>query len=269
LEDNAEISLISMQKKNYISLLTVGLIATSLLIGGSVFAQNGQDNRIGQGKVGRPVGQMMGFGVFGTVASINGTTITVTSVPRLNMRKTATTTPTPSPITYTVDAKNAKVTKNNADSAVSAIAVGDTVMVQGTVTGTNIVAKTIRDEVGQPKQPAIQGNGQPIVAGSVTIISGNTITITNKSNITYTVDASNSKFVVRGITSPTISNIIVGDNLTVQGVVNGNSVVASSIIDQKVKADNNSGDNNEQPKRGFMGGMMNGIGNFFKHMFGF
>ena len=76
--------------------------------------------------------------------------------------------------TYTVDASSATVTKNGAASTVSAIAVGDTVMVQGTVSGTNVTAKTIRDGVGQG-QPAIQGNGQPVVAGTVTAINGNSV----------------------------------------------------------------------------------------------
>ena len=186
-----------------------------------------------------------GTGVAGTVASISGSTITISS--KANT-------------TYTVDASSAAVTKGGAASSVSAIAVGDEIMVQGTVTGTSVKATNIRDGAGQP---VIQGNGQPVVAGSVSSISGNTITITNNSNVTYTVDATNAKFVVAGVTSPTISNVTTGDNLVVQGTVNGNSVVASSVIDQKVKTANTP-----KPQTGF-GGMMGGIGNFFKHLFGF
>ena len=222
------------------ALLTFG----SLVLAVPAFAQTpGSQNggRFGRG--------MMGRGVVGTVSAINGTTLTVTGKSR------STTTPP----TYTVDASNATVTKNNSASTVSAIAVGDTIMVQGTVSGTSVTAKTIRDGVVPQTQPAIQGNGQPVVAGAVTGISGSTITITNKSNVTYTVDATSAKFVVTGVTNPTISNVATGDNLVVQGTVNGNSVTASSVIDQKVA----------QKPAGFMGGMMNGIGNFFKHLFGF
>ena len=112
------------------------------------------------------------------------------------------------------------------------------------------------------------------MAGNVTAISGNSITITNKSNITYTVDATNAKFVVAGVTGPTISNVAVGDNLIIQGTVNGTSVIASSVIDQKAAANSNTNNpgNGQQPKPGIMGGlghMFGGIGNFFKRMFGF
>jgi hypothetical protein len=190
--------------------------------------------------------------VAGTVSSISGTTITV--INKLGPDGTIV-------ATYTVNASGATVTKNGAASSVSSIAVGDRIVIQGTFGTINVTAKKIVDGVPQ----SIQGNGQPVVAGSVTVISGNTITITNKSNVTYTVDATNARFVVKEVTNPTISNIAVGDNITVQGTVNGNSVTASSIIDQKAKNENSNG----KPARGFMGGMMNGIGNFFKHMFGF
>ena len=80
-----------------------------------------------------------------------------------------------------------------------------------------------------------------------------------------------TKFVVTGVTSPTISNVAVGDNLTVQGTVNGSSVNASSVIDQKAKASNstNNSGSNQKPQGDFMGGIMGGITNFFKHLFGF
>ena len=139
---------------------------------------------------------------------------------------------------------------------------------QGTVSGTSVVAKTIRDGAMMQK-PQIQGNGQPVVAGKVATVSGSSITITNSSNVTYTVDATNAKFLVSGVTTPTISNVVVGDNLVVQGTVNGNSVVAATVIDQKAPVSNGTVGNNPKPQEGFMGGMINGIGNFFRKMFGF
>ena len=84
-------------------------------------------------------------GVTGTVSAISGTTLTVTSKKmERGMNKAGTSTPAAS-VTYTVDASNATVTKNNTTSTLSAIAVGDTIMVQGTVSGTNVTATTIRD----------------------------------------------------------------------------------------------------------------------------
>jgi len=196
-----------------------------------------------------------GTGINGTVSSINGTTITVASKARPGGSTAAT--------TYTVDASSATVTKNGASSAVSNIAVGDNIMVQGTINGINVTAKTIRDGVGQG-QEILQGNGQPVVAGSVTAVNGNTITISNKSNVVYTIDATSSKFVVSGVTSPTIANVAVGDNVIIQGTVSGNNVTASSVIDQKAKPAT-SGQASQKPSAGFMGGVMD----FFKHMFGF
>lgn len=207
-------------------------------------------------------------GVFGTVSAISGNTITVTSKFRPKRNSTATTT------AYTVDASNATVTKNGSSSSVSNIAVGDIIMVQGTVSGTQVTAKTIRDNTpGQQKEfggkgkgaPLIQGNGQPVVSGNVTTISGTTVTITNKSNITYTVDASNA-VIQNGNATSTISSIVIGDNVIIQGTVNGTSVTASSIIVQKASANSNeSSTESSKPRSGFIGGIFG----FFQHIFGF
>jgi hypothetical protein len=76
-----------------------------------------------------------GQGVMGTVASVSGTTITVTG-------KNGT--------TYTVDASSAKFLKSVSGAkptvaTISNIAVGDTVRVNGTVSGTSVVAKSVMD----------------------------------------------------------------------------------------------------------------------------
>jgi len=202
---------------------------------------------------------MMKPAVMGKVTAISGNTITVT-----DPRSTA---------VYTVDATNAKVTKNGTASTVSAIAVGDMVGIQGTISGTNVTATAIMDGFYRPKggmMPAsiIQGNGSPVVAGKVTAVSGNTLTITNNSNATYTVDATNAKIAKDNQVS-TVSAIAVGDNLVVQGTFTGNSVAATSIIDQPAPASpGNSGNVNSQGK-GPMTGFLGGIRNFFGHLFGF
>lgn len=89
----------------------------------------------------------------GKVSSINGNTITITSLPPRLIGKhkqndinndAASTTP----ITYTVDATNAAIYKDGATSTVSSINVADIIIVQGTVTGTNVSATTIHDGNG-------------------------------------------------------------------------------------------------------------------------
>jgi hypothetical protein len=148
-------------------------------------------------------------------------------------------------------------------------------MAQGTLTGTNLVATNIRDGVmmrgngskngtgvGTNQPSPITGNGQPVVAGAVTSVNGGSIVITNKSNVSYTVDATNAK-IVQGQNTISISNIAVGDMLVVQGTVNGNTVTASSVIDQKVVSSTTTG--TTTPSKGFFGS----IGSFFARIFGF
>jgi hypothetical protein len=216
---------------------------------------------------------MMKPGVFGTVSAVSGNSITVSGKQGFGANATA--------ATFTVDATNAKVTKNNTASSVSAIAVGDTIMAQGTLTGTNLVATMIRDGMMMPgtKNPngtnptamsqtsPITGNGQPVVAGTVSSVSGSSLIITNKSNVSYTIDASNAK-IVKGQNTVTISSVAAGDMIFVQGAVNGNSIVATSVIDQKpASATATAGVTaNAQPQsKGFFGS----IGAFFSHLFGF
>jgi len=273
--------------------ITKGLIVSavgsvvlgSLLIGSVAFAQNvtpttpqgGQHGGPGGwgGRGGAGIGRIPA--VFGTVSAVSGTTLTVTSkVPqRPNPAQGNTSGTTPVATTYTVDASSATVMKDNATSSVSTIAVGDTVMVQGTVSGTSVTAKTIRDGVvpmgkgpGQRPQsgPAIQGNGQPVVGGSVTVVNGSTLTIaTAQGNVTYTVDASSATVNKSNATS-SVSAIAVGDKVVVQGTVNGTSVTASTVIDSG--AANASGSGPSGP-RGGMGGILGAIGGFFQHLFGF
>jgi hypothetical protein len=227
-------------------------------------------------------------GVFGTVSAVSGNIITVTSTHRMGPRPTtgslgssttgdATASTTPISTTYTVDATNATITKNNVAGTIGSIAVGDTIMAQGTLTGTNLVATTVRDGVmtrtpgvnGQsgktptPMTSPITGNGQPVIAGIISSISGNSVVITNKSNVTYTVDVTNAK-IVQGQSTVTVSNLAVGDNVFIQGTINGNSVTASSVIDQKAPSTTTTGTTTTQSK-GFFGS----IGSFFSHLFGF
>jgi hypothetical protein len=205
-------------------------------------------------------------GIFGAVASINGTTLTVTSKVG---SKGATAT------IYTVNAANATVMKNGATTTLSSVIVGDNIFAAGTLNGTSITATTIRDgiamggsrsQVGSPKTTVIQGNGEPVVGGAITAITGTTLTVTNKSNVTYTIDASSATIEKMGATT-TISGVIVGDNILAQGTVNGNAVTASSIIDQGSVTNNtttSSGAPATAPK-----GIFGAIGNFFQHIFGF
>lgn len=184
-----------------------------------------------------------GSGVAGTVTAVNGTIITITG-------KNST--------TYTVDATNAKISKINPVVTgttstnrpiptlitVSNIAVGDTIMVRGTVSGTSVTATNIIDGkfgsfAGRGDHTgAHKGTASPHVGGTVTAVNGNSITVTETSKsgtpVTYTVDVTNAKITERGAkgTTPTIvtvSAIIVGDKVGVRGTVSGTSVTATNV----------------------------------------
>jgi len=161
-------------------------------------------------------------------------------------------------------------------------------MAQGTITGTNVVATSIRDgAIGDGKGQNIKdsngsnkghseasttmqviGNGQPVVAGTVSAVSGSTLTVTTSGGVVYTVDATNAKVLQNQETS-TLSSVVVGNKVLVQGTTNGTSVVASTIVNQTSTASTNgSGENSDGSKsqsRGFFGG----IASFFTHLFGF
>ena len=240
---------------------SLAFAGTALAKGPSEFGRSGQN-------VPRPV-------VVGTVATISGMTLTVTAQ-NDDRDDHATSTAT----TYTVDATNATVTKNGATSTVSAILIGDKVMVRGTVTGTQVVAAVINDGkmLGRPdmhgKNPKdsklaptamMQGNGSPVIGGSVTAIGSTTLTVTAKSGTVYTVNTASTTVVKAGVAS-TLSAVAAGDNVIVQGTVNGTSVTASSIIDQgAAPALGASTTQNHGEKKGFF----KTLGGFFSHMFGF
>ena len=207
----------------------------------------------------------------GTVTSISGNIITISGGPGMpNPGAYATKT------TFTVNATNATILKNNATSSVSAIAVGDNLFIEGTLTGTTVTATVIHDGngprsvgprrgmMGAPFQ--LEGNGQPVIAGNVSAISGNTLTVTNKSNVTYTVDVTNAKVTARGATS-TPSSIVVGDMVVVQGTVNGTSISASMVVDSGMQAKTLTTQIGH-PNQGFRN-LFGGLGNFFSRLFGF
>ncbi len=221
---------------------------------------------LGIGKINKPI---MKPAVYGTVSAVNGNIITVTKTQSSKMNTTV----APVTVTYTVDATNATIVKNNVAGTIASIVVGDTIVAQGTLTGTNLVATNIRDGIMMGKErggfskienknnqkiPVFSGNGQPIVAGTVTAVNGTTLTVTNKSNVTYTIDATNAK-ILQGPNTILVSNVAVGDNIVVQGTVNGNAVVAATVIDQAKVA------GTKAEHQGFFAG----IGLFFAHLFGY
>ncbi|MGB7957550.1 MAG: DUF5666 domain-containing protein [Minisyncoccia bacterium] len=117
-----------MRNRFFIISLFVALSAMA----GVAFAQSSLPS--GYGPAGQGGQRQSPPGVFGQVTAINGTTITITDS-RNNT-------------TYTIDASSAAVTKNGAASSIASIAVGDTIMVQGTTSGDSVTATSIMDGFG-------------------------------------------------------------------------------------------------------------------------
>jgi hypothetical protein len=287
----------SMNKKSLqntlLAVASGAIILGSLLAAGVASAQTPPTSGQGGGGAG---GGRSGMnhtmpGVFGTVSTISGTTLTLSSK---GFGGPQATDASASAKTYTVDASSATVFKDGATSTLSSVAVGDTVMAAGTVSGTSVTATTIRDGVvsgmgGKPGETqqgtsdmrgegghasstpsVIQGNGEPVIGGTVSTVSGNALTVTTaQGNVTYSVDVSSAVIKKDNATS-SVSNIAVGDKVVVQGTVNGNSVAASSVIDSVAgSAQASTTVSASSHSNGGIGKIFNSIGNFFHNLFGF
>ncbi len=261
----------TMKNKKILSIVAGGIAMMAFAAASPAFADTGvnigvktdlrMDKRDDDNQ--GPGNAMMKPALVGKVTSVSSTTLVVSG--SQGFMKDSTTT------SFTVNAANATIRKGNSTSTLSSIAVGDTVMVRGTVTGTSIVATSIeagmKSKGGEDKDhasstPPFTGNGQPVVAGTISAITGTSITVTTKSNVSYAVDASSAK-VLQGKAASTVSALKVGDEVIVQGTVNGTSITAASVISGKANANGNANGNGKG--RGFFAS----IGHFFASLFGF
>ena len=140
--------------------------------------------------------------------------------------------------THVVDASSATVEKGSAGVTPAAatltdIAVGDTVMVQGTTSGTSIIATKIVDGV-MGRGMGMMGHGGPGgrgmgARGTVTAVNGSTITVTGKDGTSYTVNAGSAK--LSKTVDIAVGDIKVGDEIDAQGTLSGTTVTAVHIMD--------------------------------------
>ncbi len=133
----------------------------------------------------------------------------------------------------------------NESASVTSISVGDSVALQGTVSGSNVDATKIYAVT----IPQSANNGS--IRGTVTAVSGDTITILATGGTTYTVDTSDADFKGHKNNDEDISDIDVGETIVVQGDVDGDSIDASLVSEAELKA-----------------GWLQRFGNFWKHLFG-
>ena len=226
----------------------ISLFGVSALILGVAILLAGSANASSDVKSARP--DRPAPGIMGKVIAISGTTLTVSGKNGFGQDATD--------VSYTVDASGATVKKMTTSAtagekptettiAVSSIQVGDTVMVQGDVSGANVAARSVM--VGDMGKGGPAGNHKggpgmgPGVQGKVTSIDGNKITIT------YTIDASGAtvKKMTKGTDNKPVENtaalsdIAVGDNIMANGDRQDNSVTAKNIMIGDFAMENHDG----------------------------
>lgn len=135
--------------------------------------------------------------------------------------------------------------------------------------------------------PMMSDGQRPGIVGTVTAIQGSTITLESRSKgtatTTYSVDASTATIDRQG-TGATIADIIKGDMLMIRGTVTGSSVKATMIHDGRMPRGGMRGEKRGWDSASSTQGMLvgtvsaphgdrrpaqGGIGNLFRHLFGF
>jgi hypothetical protein len=184
----------------------------------------------------RPTSQVAqsGSGMSGTVKSVSGSTIQIT-------RQDGST------LTVTTDAQTRF--ERIATASLSDCKSGTSIMVEGTLSGTTMVARSIQigtsfglpggtppiprgspPSGNPPARPTGQpgGFGGPRVVGSVKSVSGTTITV-NAPNGSATTVQVNGQTTYERVTSATSADVQVGVHITVVGSSSNGSVVARDI----------------------------------------
>lgn len=164
--------------------------------------------------------------ISGTVSAVSGTTITLNRIMPTGKNEhenndSATgsaaaaasgNVSTTVPVTWTVDASNAKLMKRFGGAMqLSDIQNGDTLQVNGTAVGTTpaITAKTIRDTSLQ------QRNGTFV--GTVSALNGSSFSLQSKERGVQTINTTSSTKFLLGNAAGSISGLAVGQTVTVSG----------------------------------------------------
>lgn len=160
----------------------------------------------------------------GTVTAINGSTITIKS-DRDNT-------------TYAVVADGAKIYQGSSAKTVADIKIGDTILVDGSISGTSILAIRILNTDRDKNIPDNNEwkNFKSGIVGEVTAVNGNILTVSAKSGTSYTVNTSGAKLQKEQGVAINLSDIKVGDSVLIQGSVSGTTVTASNVFDVEATA---------------------------------
>lgn len=162
------------------------------------------------------VNRILNRNVMGTVSALSGNTVTLTDKNH---------------VVYTIDVTNAKIMKSGATISLSGVQVGDTLIVSGTILGTNVVAKNIVD--GIPQMKFDDGN---VAVRTISSVSGSSFVVQSKAQkwktlgtttaITVNTD-SNTTFKKDGQTA-TLSDVVSGQMVTVKGTKDATTGVVTA-----------------------------------------
>ncbi len=131
---------------------------------------------------------------------------------------------------FVVSTTDATVRRGENSNSTSAIVVGDTVYVFGVKNGSAIAASTII--VGKSKSEVQPNDEEKRKAyfGVITAKTDTTLTIMSANNTLYTVTITNAQIWINKTKQSSISGLVVGDNVMVQGDLNGSTIAAKKLI---------------------------------------
>jgi hypothetical protein len=217
-----------MQKK---LMVMTGIVATSLIFSATAFAASNTVNSNTQKMTGIHQNRKIPIAM-GSILSISGNTITITT------RERGSETETTKTVTVTSDTKYTK--DRDTAATISDLLAGQRVMVQGTKDSSgNITATAVDIETKAPEFKEHEDRG---AMGTITSISGNTITITTRgrgseteSTKTVTV-TSDTKYTKDRDTAATISDLLAGQRVMVQGTKDSSGNITATAVDIETKA---------------------------------
>ena len=136
--------------------------------------------------------------------------------------------------TRTIDATGATITKGRGTIAVSDLKVGDRITFRearqsdGTY---KIAAIQVLTPTPTPTKTATAAARRASVTGTVASKTATSIAVTTTGGKTVTVNVSSTtRYSVRGVARPTLSDIAVGDRITAQGTLNSDGSVAATFV---------------------------------------
>lgn len=210
-----------MKKKNYVLtgtmlVLTFALIASSPSL---VSAKTGA-NYYTPSRIVSQLHRNFQLPITGTVTSLSGTTITLTS-------KNST--------IYTINATNAKLIKNGVSATIANILIGDTLFVRGAVTGTSVAATNILD--GKPtlttKKHTVETKKLNMNLGTITAINASGFTmqrVVKHATSTITVNTTNTTIFKKNGQTAVFSDLLVGQRVLVNGTYNSTTGVIDPVL---------------------------------------